>query len=252
MPLTDQQLRQELVSYGENVPPITQRNREQLRARLEVLRSRPRSPVKTSPTRTRSPNTSATRSTTRSRPVRSLIELSDSETDTSSNEYPSSRSVGRREKIQTRSIAVGRDTDRVTPTSSSNVTADVEQSIARHRREIQQLIDSARDRTRAANTNVSSIYEPPSTTPLRPTAIPSRQRQALKPDLNKPKQPSWFNRTGQTIQSFWKLQGDTIISVLRSLIGGLLLAVVLIYLVTKGSELIPHRKGTFINFFFNY
>lgn len=119
MPLTDQQLRQELVKYGETVPPITQRNREQLRARLDVLRARPRSPVPTSPSRTRA-NASATRGTSRSRPVRGLIELSDSETDTSANDYFPTRSGA---KTQTRSIAVGRDTQ-----PSSHVTADVEES----------------------------------------------------------------------------------------------------------------------------
>ncbi len=237
MPLSDQQLRQELVSFGETVPPITQRNREQLRTRLEVLRLRPRSPVGTSPSRSRS-NTSATRSTPRSRPGRHLIELSDSETDTSSNGYRASRSPGRATNVQTRSIAVGRDTDRTT-----NVTADVEKSIARHRREIQQLIDSARDRSRTATTNVSSTsrYEPPATTPLRPNSIPSRQRQPIKS-----KQPSWFNRSGAAIQSYWKSNKDTILNIIKSLIGGLLLGVGLIYFLIKGSSLIPHRKGKFV------
>jgi len=247
MPLTDQQLRQELVNYGETVPPITQRNREQLRARLEFLQARPRSPVKTSPSRSRS-NTSATRSTTRSRPVQNLIELSDSESENSSNDYRTSRSVGKGGNIQTRSIAVGRDFDRATPISSSNVTADVEQSIARHRREIQQLIDSARDRARVAQTNTSSSqYEPPATTPLRPNRIPSRQRQPIKPDLEKPKQPSWFNRSGEAIQTFWKSNKDVIINLLRALIVGAIVGGGLIFLFVKGSELIPHRKGKFVD-----
>lgn len=123
MPITDQQLRQELLSYGETVPPITQRNRETLRARLEFLRSRPRSPAKGSPSRSRT-NTS----TTRSRPVRGLIELSDSETDTSTSEYLTSRRTGKETNVQTRSIAVGRDTDRANILPVSNITADVEQS----------------------------------------------------------------------------------------------------------------------------
>jgi hypothetical protein len=129
MPLTDQQLRQELLNYGETVPPITQRNRELLRARLEILRSRPRSPVKkpTSP-RARSP-ASPPRSTARpSRPVRGLIELSDSETDTSSSDYRASRSVGKKANVQTRSIAVGRDFNGSTQSPSANVTAEVEES----------------------------------------------------------------------------------------------------------------------------
>jgi len=244
MPLSDQQLRQELLNYGETVPPITQRNREQLRARLEVLRSRPRSPAKKSPspTRTRA-NTSATRSTGRSRPIQSLIELSDSETDTSSNGYRPSRSAGRGARTQTRSIAVGRDTDQVT--STSNVTADVEQSIARHRREIQQLIDSARDRARAVNTNISSShYEPPATTPLRPQATSSRQRPPIKSNLEKPKQPSWFNRSRESIRSFWKLHKDIIINVLKCLIFGSILGGTLIFIVTKGPDILSTKGIT--------
>ena len=122
MPLTDQQLRQELLKLGETVPPITQRNREDLRARLEILQARSRSPVRTSPTRSRV-NASPSRAATRSRPVRGLIELSDSETDISANDYLPSRSTARASKTQTRSIAVGRDTQ-----ASPSVTADVEES----------------------------------------------------------------------------------------------------------------------------
>jgi len=53
MVLSDQQLRQELINYGEIVPPITQRNREQLRARLEVLRAQKTKHASGSPSRTR-------------------------------------------------------------------------------------------------------------------------------------------------------------------------------------------------------
>lgn len=110
MPLTDQQLRQELLKLGETVPPITQRNREELRTRLDVLRARARSPVRARRT------TSPTRAATRSKPVRGLIELSDSDTDfTAENNTPS--------RAQTRSVAVGRDTH-----VSPNVTVEVEES----------------------------------------------------------------------------------------------------------------------------
>ncbi|CAF1236453.1 unnamed protein product [Adineta steineri] len=237
MPLTDQQLRQELVQFGETVPPITQRNREQLRTRLQVLqaRPRPRSPARASPTRARV-NTSPPRATTRSRPVRGLIELSDSETDLSANDYLPSRSGA---KIQTRSIAVGRDTQ-----PSTNVTADVEESIARHRREIQQLIDSARDRTRATSANLSATkYEPSSITPLRPTSTSSRHRTPLKSDITKLKQPSWFNNIGKEIKSFWKTYKDTIIQAIKLLFFGLLLGGGLILLKKKAGVIIPHRQG---------
>jgi hypothetical protein len=254
MSIPDQQLRQELVKYGETVPPITQRNREQLRARLEVLRARPRSPIKASPTRNRT-NNSTSRSPTRAHPRRGLIELSDSETETSPTvtEYRSSRSTGRGTNVQTRSVAVGRDTDRATPVSSGNVTAEVEQSLARHRREIQQLIDSAREKSRVGTSNLSSSssskYDLPATTPFRPNSTASRQRQPYKPDVEKGKQPSWFKRSKETIQSFWKHHNDTILNTLKSIIFGLIVGGGLIFLVVKGVELIPRQQGKFIDYF---
>lgn len=249
MTLTDQQLRRELLKYDESVPPITQSNRERLRAHLEVLRLRTRSPVKPASPRARSPTSPSTRATARSRPSRRLIELSDSDTDAPPNEYLATRKGAH---IQTRSVAVGRDTDRVTPISSINVTTDVEQSIARHRREIQELIDSARDRNRVSSTNISSSkFELPSTTPLRPTASSSYQRQRPKPDNSeKPKQPSWFKRNKDAIQSFWKRNKEDIIKILQCLIGGLLLGAGFIFLFTKGGELIPHRRGSDIDSLF--
>jgi hypothetical protein len=127
MPLTDQQLRQELLNYGETVPPITQRNREQLRARLDVLRARPHSPIKSPATRTRSP-ASPPRASARSRPSRGLIELSDSEPETFTNDHRQSRSPAKKSNVQTRTVGVGRDYNASYPSPSLNVTADVEKS----------------------------------------------------------------------------------------------------------------------------
>jgi hypothetical protein len=255
MPLTDQQLRQELIKLGETVPPITQRNREDLRARLEVLQARSHAPVRTSPTRTRV-NTSPSRTATRSRPVRGLIELSDSETDTSANDYLPTRPTARATRTQTRSIAVGRDTQ-VSPTA----TADVEESseiscryrsennglffiVARHRREIQQLIDSARDRTRAVHGNPStSKYEPTSITPLRPTSGSSQPRPPSKSSYTTAKGPSWFNRTGESIRSFWKTYNDVILNALKMILVGLILGGALILLKKNAKNIIPHRQG---------
>jgi hypothetical protein len=124
MSLTDQQLRQELLKYGESVPPITQRNRQLLRDRLDVLRSRPRSPAR--PRLSPSSNTSASRPPTRSRPVPDLIALSDSETDTPSSDYHRIHSGSTGSNIQTRSIPVRRPVEPTSPTS--NITTDVEQS----------------------------------------------------------------------------------------------------------------------------
>lgn len=63
MVLSDQQLRQELISYGEVVPLISQRNREQLRARLELLRSQKSKQGASSPSRTRTTTSPTRRST---------------------------------------------------------------------------------------------------------------------------------------------------------------------------------------------
>jgi hypothetical protein len=194
MVLTDQQLRQELTNLGETVPPITQRNREQLRARLEALRSQTRtrsanSPSKShsaaspsraraanspsrshgtaSPSRTRAANSPArshataspsrTRATaspsksaltaspprtragaaTRSKQTPNLIELSDSETDSTSAGVLRARSVRAGQTapdIQKRSIALRRQHGSPTSLSSGgssgpgNMIDDVEQS----------------------------------------------------------------------------------------------------------------------------
>jgi hypothetical protein len=74
----------------------------------------------------------------------------------------------------------------------------------------------------------------------------------MKPASEKFKQPSWFNRSGAAIQSFWKSNKDSIINLLKSLIFGGILGAGLIFLAAKGIDLIPHRKGKFINLFFLY
>ena len=122
MSLTDQHLRQELMSFGESVPPITQRNRDQLRARLEVLRAQPRPRPTSSPSRSRA---STSRQPTRSRPVPGLIELSDSDTDTPSADHLLS---GNRSSAQTRSIAVRSLASAKSPLPTGKMTVDVEQS----------------------------------------------------------------------------------------------------------------------------
>ena len=129
--LTDQKLRQELTKFGETVPPITQRNREQLRARLELLQSsksrrsnsnsrtpsRTRSQSKpTTPSRARTPvkSTTPSRISTRSKgvatPTKPLIELSDSDIESSRT-------------IQTRSSRRQNESNLI-----NSVTEDVEQS----------------------------------------------------------------------------------------------------------------------------
>lgn len=264
MTLTDQQLRQELMSFGESVPPITQRNREQLRARLEVLQSRTRTRTPASPSRSQTtaspsrsqvtaspsrttrataspaltPSASATTSSpsrtnrvtaspvraiitgspararssmpptialvrpaTRSQQTSNLIELSDSETDAAATSVTVSRTRSTRSgqsgttvttTMQTRSTATRRQNG--SPASPTNelpppgaVFGDVEQSIARHRREIKQLLDSARDRNRTNNATISPkpVEEQKSSEPGILAALRSRSaRKVSKSDTD--------------------------------------------------------------------
>jgi hypothetical protein len=111
-------------------------------------------------------------------------------------------------------------------------------------------MDSAREKTRAANTKITSGHnDPPKSTPLRPATISSRQHQSSgKSSLEKPKQPSWLSRKGKAIGSFWKNNNKVITDVLKALIFGLLVGGGLILLKTKGGDLIPHRRGRSIEF----
>jgi hypothetical protein len=122
--------------------------------------------------------------------------------------------------------------------------------VARHRREIQQLIDSARDRSRTANSSNSSSSghnQPPATTPFRPSSSSNYSRSKSKLDLDKPKQPSWLNNTGKAIQSFGKRYKNVILDTIKALIVGAIIGAVLIFLKNKGGDLIPHRKGKIIH-----
>lgn len=91
MVLTDQQLRQELISHGETVPPITQRNREQLRARLELLRSQKRTRTPASPSRTQAA-ASPSRSQATASPSRAQVAAGSPSRVTRGTASPSTRS----------------------------------------------------------------------------------------------------------------------------------------------------------------
>ncbi len=364
MVLSDQQLRQELINYGEIVPPITQRNREQLRTRLEALQSQKRtrsggaspsrsraaaspsrsnatsSPTRTrasaspstsnvsgspsrtrataspstsrvsgSPSRTRaaaaSPSRSVTTSspsrtrasaktntggsgrTTRSKQTPNLIELSDSDTESSSHGVLMSRSVRAGQtapSVQTRSIALQSQHD--SPTSSSggpgNVTNDVELSsmlffsnllikkiyilVARHRREIKQLLDSARDRNRPTTTNISSLHSGQdggsgkssrSNSPSSKLKPRNRQQSSnsdddtkskrlTKSDNAERKKPSTLKRIGKPIQSFWKKYVNFFKNLFKLLLVGSILTGGITFLVLKGGDLLPRQQGKFI------
>ncbi|CAF0825009.1 unnamed protein product [Adineta steineri] len=331
MTLTDQQLRQELISYGEIVPPITNRNREQLRTQLEVLRSQKRttrtaaaSPVRTrstaspsrsnasinspsrtraaaspvrshastdspsrvrataSPSRTRSTvtNTSVTAVTkTRSKQTPKLIELSDSDTETASTTALTSRSASAGKtapNIQTRSIALRGDNKSPTNgvANTGHATNDVEQSIARHRREIKQLLDSARDRNQAVNTSMSSLRSGQKReSPVhRKSPSPSskshnyrhssksdddhdtkvkkspksdndsKANQSPKSDSDHKKKSSPVKHARKPIQSFWKKYVNLIKNLFKMLLVSSVLLGGTIFFLQKG-DFIPSEQG---------
>ena len=311
MVLTDQQLRQELTNFGEIVPPITQRNREQLRARLELLQSikKPRNST-TSPTRTRgaaaaSPsrlNTTSSPSRTRAAasspskarvaasspsktrvaasspsksrvtaasspskaraaapsPVRTrgsttattggsgrssrakqtpnLIELSDSEAETASTGALKSHSIGLRSRT---------DSPNSSLPSNLTMTDDVEQSIARHRREIKQLLDSARDRNRVTSStnSQSSLKTSPSTHSKtragRTSSKTERDESPSKSPAKQTKKSSKLKNLGKPIQTFCKKYSKFLKNLFKFLFVTTVIGGGLIYYFEKGDAFFP-------------
>ena len=299
MVLTDQRLRKKLTYFGEIVPPITQRNREQLRARLELLQSikKPRNST-TSPTRTRgaaaaSPsrlNTTSSPSRTRAAasspskarvaasspsktrvaasspsksrvtaasspskaraaapsPVRTrgsttattsgsgrssrakqtpnLIELSDSEAETASTGALKSHSIG---------------------PSNLTMTDDGEQSIARHRREIKQLLDSARDRNRVTSStnSQSSLKTSPSTRSKtragRTSSKTERDESPSKSPAKQTKKSSKLKNLGKPIQTFCKKYSKFLKNLFKFLFVTTVIGGGLIYYFEKGDAFFP-------------
>lgn len=123
--------------------------------------------------------------------------------------------------------------------------------VARHRREIEQMISAARERALAVNSSLSpKSTNEPVTTPFRSTSTSSSvarpKAKTTQPDRSKA-EPSWFQRTNATLRSFWKDHGDLILNVLKALLLGALLGGALIFLKSKGPALIPHRKGKILS-----
>nr|ACI90355.1 nuclear membrane protein XMAN1-like protein [Philodina roseola] len=252
--LNDQQLRAELLRFGETVPPITNRNRPDLLARLEILRAAEKRPSRASPARPRASGPS------RSRPVPGLIELSDSDTDAPVR--PSQRSI----PIPN------------SPPSTSKISSEVEQSrkknfffrrngnqknfffsfssflVARHRKEIENLISSARERTLAANSSISSSTpfrsNEPITTPFRSTSSSSssssaftRSKTNVESERKTPAKPSAFQRSNAAIRTFWTQNRELILNILKALLFGILFGGTLILAKNFLPVLIPNRTG---------
>lgn len=235
--LTDQQLRAELLQYGETVPPITNRNRQDLLARLEILRARPKRSTRASPVRGRTSAAASSSGPSRSRPVPGLIELSDSDTDAPVR--PTSQ----------RSIQV--------VNSPSSITGEVEQSLARHRREIEQMINAARERALAANSSISSSTpvrsNEPITTPFRSTSSSSSSSSSAFPRSRTTnveterktaaKPPSAFQRTSTALRTFWTQNRERILNILKALLLGILFGGTLILAKNFLPRIIPNQIG---------
>jgi hypothetical protein len=103
--------------------------------------------------------------------------------------------------------------------------------VARHRREIKQLLDSARDRTRGTPTNGASSSSPSRT-----------RRSSSKSDDESPKKSS-PKRTGKAVQSFFKKS----LNLIKTLIKILLISSIFLgggYVVWKyGADLIPRQRS---------
>ncbi|CAF0773961.1 unnamed protein product [Didymodactylos carnosus] len=269
MVLTDAELRRQLIAYREPVPPITNRNRDQLTARLEVLCSRPQTrhqqQISSDIQSARHPHTTS-RITTTSTSTRSaanrLIELSDSEAETGPGDYLYSRSVSHTSPaVQKRSIEVRRPfdssltSDQLPSPVAPSISQDVEQSIAKHRREIQQLLDAAKDRTRLSS---------PVTTNQTPTRTnnsqsnfqhEARSRQyrnetgdnSLGDKIKKTvKETVWIPRqlkeSWKSLKNLCKQYVHLVKNIMKALLIGILIGGLLIFLKEKGTDLIPHRK----------
>ncbi|CAF1441558.1 unnamed protein product, partial [Didymodactylos carnosus] len=254
------------------VPPITSRNRDDLIARLEILRAKPQTRQLRSDSQSYRPSTntssrittSSTTSSIRPAPSR-LIDLSDSETETASGDHVYSRSILVRQKSpisQKRSAQVRQPydhsltSDQQKSSTTSSITHDVEQSIAKHRREIQQLLESAKDRTRmlaplATNetpTRTNSTYsnsqqQSQSQQYQHKTDDNSSDRKVKKTYKEAPWVTAQFKESWKSLKNLWKQYKHVIKNIFKALLIGTLIGGLLIFLRQKGTGLIPYRKG---------
>lgn len=105
--------------------------------------------------------------------------------------------------------------------------------VARHRREIQQMIESTRERSLAMNASIASTRSPPREKPMTPKK--TFQRPSL-PTKSEPSLKEKFN-------AFWTKYKSPICETLKALMIGTIFGAFLILLKSKGADLIPKRKG---------
>jgi hypothetical protein len=117
-------------------------------------------------------------------------------------------------------------------------------AVARHRREIKQLLDSARDRLRtgAADAEASSIA-PAETSP--PKTKGRSSRQPSKSDETHVQPSPRDGRSAPSTNSFGKKHGSLIRHVVKLLVLSTLLAAGLTLFVRHLPDIFPRRKGEF-------
>ncbi len=141
-------------------------------------------------------------------------------------------------------------------------------SVARHRREIKQLLDSAaRERNRATNTSISSLQSgqhpesngkssrsnsPSSSLKTRtrrqssPSDNDTKSKRSPKTDNAEGKKLLSLKRVGKPIQSFWKKYINFIKNLLKLLLVSSILLGGVLFLVLKGGDLLPRQQGKFL------
>jgi hypothetical protein len=117
--------------------------------------------------------------------------------------------------------------------------------VARHRREIKQLLDSARDRKTHTNDSSSSSKQRNESSR---SSSPSRiRRESSKSDDEGGKKSSRSpKRAGKAIQSCWKKYLNLIKNLVKILLLGSVLLGGIFFLAKYGGDILPRERGKFL------
>ena len=118
--------------------------------------------------------------------------------------------------------------------------------VARHRREIKQLLDSARSRDRVTDTGSSSTSSRQQNKSNRPTSPTRTRRDSSKSDDEDRKSSSSSSsprRTTKSAGSFWKRFGSFLKNLVKMLIVSSILLSGLYYIIQHNTSLFSPREG---------
>jgi hypothetical protein len=121
--------------------------------------------------------------------------------------------------------------------------------VARHRREIKQLLDTARDRNRGTHTSGSKQQDKssPSSSPTR-----TRRESSKSDDEGRKKSSSSPKRAGKFIQSGWKKYFNFFKNLLKILLIGSILLGGGFFLLKYGGDLLPRERSKFLTNLFEF